>query len=362
MRLPLALTRLALAVTTITTTTHAAPTGTPTPATSPASPASTSHSTPTPTGARSCNGDPSLCSRRYSDVTFIGAHNSYSNGTSLSSDQTLPVETQLRDGIRLLQGQGHRYESLIGDDNDPANPSRIHLCHTSCLLLDGGTLESYLSRVKAWLDNAANRNEVLTLLFTNPEGQNITQWDAAVRSIPGLADVAYIPPHARMRRGDWPTLGDMIESNKRIVFFIDRGADTRRVPYFLDEFSQMYENPYDQTSLPFNCSRDRGTDDDTLYLHNHTKDVAVVGITVPETSALSTVNSANGTDGIVETVRRCQKENRGNVRPTFVLVDFYDQPRESGVFEAARILNGLPARGGGAAEKSMAGARARAGE
>lgn len=28
----------------------------------------------------------------------------------------------------------------------------VHLCHTSCSLLDGGLLSTYLSKVKSWLD------------------------------------------------------------------------------------------------------------------------------------------------------------------------------------------------------------------
>lgn len=48
---------------------------------------------------------------------------------------TLPIVTQqLNDGIRMLQMQAHL------ENND------IHLCHTSCILLDGGTLQDYLSK------------------------------------------------------------------------------------------------------------------------------------------------------------------------------------------------------------------------
>lgn len=52
-----------------------------------------------------CNGDATLCSKLYSNVTFLGAHNSYAVGTSVSDNQHYSVTTQLNNGIRLLQGQ-----------------------------------------------------------------------------------------------------------------------------------------------------------------------------------------------------------------------------------------------------------------
>lgn len=208
-----------------------------------------SSATNTTNTTRSCNGDPSLCSKRYTEVTFIGAHNSYSNGTSISSDQSKSVTDQLNSGIRLLQNQGHYYYSLSTDD---ANPSKIHLCHTSCLLLDGGTVEAYLQQVKTWLD--ANPDEVLTILFTNPDGNSVQMWNQAVEYVTGLKEMAYVPPKKRMRRSDWPTLGEMIDSKKRVVFFMDANADQDQVDYILDEFSQMYENPVSaMSSRIFNC-------------------------------------------------------------------------------------------------------------
>lgn len=98
---------------------------------------------------------------------------------------------------------------------------------------------------------------------------------------------------------------------------------------------------YDQLNLPFNCTRDRGNSNDTLYLHNHTKDVVHLGVSVPDDAMLGVINSALGEYGIVDTVQRCQRESNG-IKATFVLVDFYDNPAQRGVFDAARVLNGLP--------------------
>lgn len=75
-----------------------------------------------------CNGDASLCNRLYSNVTYIGAHNSYSVGTlqgAMSGDnQEQSVTTQLNDGIRLLQIQAHK-------SSNSTSGSGIDLCHSS---------------------------------------------------------------------------------------------------------------------------------------------------------------------------------------------------------------------------------------
>ena len=78
--------------------------------------------------ATACNGDASLCNRLYSNVTYIGAHNSYAVGTiagaSTGKNQEQTVTTQLNDGIRLLQVQAHKSaNSTLG--------SGIDLCHSS---------------------------------------------------------------------------------------------------------------------------------------------------------------------------------------------------------------------------------------
>lgn len=55
-----------------------------------------------PSNTRPCNGHPDYCSRRYSNITQIGAHNSpFSRPGNVASNQELDVETQLEDGIRM---------------------------------------------------------------------------------------------------------------------------------------------------------------------------------------------------------------------------------------------------------------------
>lgn len=45
--------------------------------------------------ATTCNGDASLCTKLYSNVTFVGAHDSYAVGTGSFDNQDKDVTAQL---------------------------------------------------------------------------------------------------------------------------------------------------------------------------------------------------------------------------------------------------------------------------
>ena len=67
-------------------------------------------------------------------------------------------------------------------------------------LFDGGTVQDYLSTVNTWL--RANPNEVLTFIFTNPEGLSLPDvWDPAFQNS-GIADLLYTPPTVPMKQSD----------------------------------------------------------------------------------------------------------------------------------------------------------------
>lgn len=115
----------------------------------------------------------------------------------------------------------------------------------------------YFKIVKQFLDK--NPNEVLTLILTNPErrsipgewkpafdaagsGQSTSFLSQADRFTKGLTPMAYVPPNRSMKASEWPTLGQMIESGKRVVVFLDYGADGSDggvVDFILPEFDMV---------------------------------------------------------------------------------------------------------------------------
>lgn len=151
-----------------------------------------------------CNGHSELCDRRYSNITFIGSHDSAFVGNSLADNQEISVADQLAQGVRFLQAQTHIQNNTI------------ELCHTLCLLEDAGPLAAYLTTVKTFLDN--NPNEVVTLLLTNQDGQSGAAFDAVFQSS-GAKNYAFTPAET-LTLDQWPTLGQMITMGQRLVVFM----------------------------------------------------------------------------------------------------------------------------------------------
>ena len=103
--------------------------------------------------------------------------------------------------------------------------------------------------VKTWLD--ANPNEgnscfflapaepshtrpiVLSLLIVNIDDMPASSY-APVFVAAGLDTLSYAPTTSPIAVSGWPTLGSMIDSGKRLVTFLDNGADLTSVPYLID--------------------------------------------------------------------------------------------------------------------------------
>ena len=158
-----------------------------------------------------CNGYAALCGRKYSEVTFVGNHNSAFVGDLPSQNQIKSVKDQLAGGIRFLQSQTHKF--TIGDLDVMA------MCHTNCALAFGGLVDDFLKTVKTFLEQ--NPREVVTLLLTNPDNAPMSAFDRIYKSI-GLDKLSFVPAGSpsTLAMDQWPTLGDMIATNKRLVTYI----------------------------------------------------------------------------------------------------------------------------------------------
>ncbi|KAJ1711220.1 hypothetical protein COH20_000392 [Aspergillus flavus] len=277
-----------------------------------------------------CNGQSTFCTRKYSNITQLGAHDSPFVGPLPQHNQNLEVTEQLDLGIRFLQGQTHKALD---------NANTIQLCHTSCLLEDAGTLESFLGTVKTWLDS--HPDEVVTLLLTNGDGFPVSRFDEVFTSA-RIKDYAFVPSSSPdvLAVDSWPTLGDLISTGKRLVVFLDYGADTKSVPYILDEFGYFFETPYDVTDASFpNCSIDRpsgASADGRMYIVNHFLDVNVLGVLVPDRIRAPKTNAVSGNGSIGAQSELCRSLYKR--LPNVVLADFVDQGE---VMKAQNALNGV---------------------
>ena len=288
----------------------------------------------------SCNSSPSLCSKAYSSITLLGAHDSpfLRNGNSGSGtggtglqlaeagNQNISSTQQLDLGARLLSAQVHRSDHAL------------HLCHSDCGLLDAGSLSSWLGGIKGWLD--AHPTDVITLLLVNSD--NATPTDLAGEfTTAGIADYGFVPNTP----GVWPTLQEMITANKRLVVFVNAITAFPEAPYLLNEFDYVFENAYNVTTpTGFSCTVDRP---DTLKgqpppqgklgLMNHMlyDNMAAMGLSIqtPNFSAAKTSNAATGSGSLGESASNCAKD--WGRQPWGVLVDFVDMG------DAVKVVDGL---------------------
>jgi hypothetical protein len=108
------------------------------------------------------------------------------------------------------------------------------------ILFDGGLVLDYVKKVKTFLD--ANPYEVFTFIFTNPDRASIPDVWKPIFDEAGITPMAYVPPSRPMKRNDWPTLRNLIDANKRVIIFLDAGADGSAggtVDFILPQFQMV---------------------------------------------------------------------------------------------------------------------------
>jgi len=269
---------------------------------------------------------------------MVVAHNSpFDIPHNAASNQVYGVTQQLDDGIRGLQFETHM----------PNNT--IRLCHTSCTLLDAGTLEAYLVAVVQWLEK--NPYEVITIMMGNDDRVNPEKYVAPFTNS-GILRYLYTPPQDPMPLSTWPTLAEMILTQKRVVVMLDYLANQTAVPWLLDEFSQQWETPFSPTDLDFPCTeqrppgQSRETSENRMYMTNHNLNIEIsissISLLVPAYGLLNQTNSAevSVTGSLQRGVDNCT--TMWNRPPNFLLVDYYNIGNFNGsVFQVAARANNV---------------------
>ena len=282
-------------------------------------------------GGSACNNSPKLCSRKFSEVTYLGAHNSYalrdeSTNDSISGNQYFNATVALDAGLRLLQVQTH--EGPNGG---------IQLCHSSCELLDAGPLQNWLSNINNWMED--NPNDVVTIIIVNGGRATASEFQSAYESA-GIADKMYAPQSSGTGEGsEWPTLQKMIDDNTRLVTFSTNTENDSNAPGILPEFDHVFETHFDVSDLTgFNCTVDRPTrfsdsmaggttalSEGYLSMVNHFAYSGIGDFSVPDVENIKTVNSAGTSqDGnLGKHLQECRDD--WSKRPNFVLIDFWSE-------------------------------------
>jgi hypothetical protein len=306
--------------------------------------------------AEGCNGSKALCGRQLNEIAFAGTHNSFSAADSPGwyiANQLRTIPRQLDDGIRLFLIDPHwgvqldngkvltdfeseqrdrnkvvkalppdvlkAAERLVGHQlgGDRSEGERdVWLCHTVCEL--GATrMSDTLEQMRKFLE--ANPGEVV-ILFIEPY---VKPADLAKR----FKDAGLNRYLAELSRDEpLPTLGELVDSNKRMIVFTEKDADGT-LPWYLDGFSFVQDTPLGATTVnQLSCRRERGDADSPLLMLNHWADVFP-----PRLRANRPFQTKKF---LLQRAHECERKRGMPVN--LIAVDYYDQ---GALVEAVKVLN-----------------------
>jgi hypothetical protein len=254
------------------------------------------------------------------------------------TNNSLSTATHTRLILLAVQSESH----LVNDT--------IYLCHSSCDILNAGTLENYLTTVVTWLK--ANPFEVIAILMVNSNYVDPGNYTAPVQNS-GMINYLYTPPEVPMGLNDWPTLSEMIIKNTRVVMMLDYEANQRAFPWLLDEFGQMWETPFSPTDLSFPCTAQRPPENwagalprsNRMYMANHNLNIDIsigdFSLLTPAYGMLNETNAATDQLGALGAMRKNCTAMWGRP-PNFLLVDYYNFGNFNGsVFQVAADANNV---------------------
>ena len=314
-----------------------------------------------------CNGYAELCGKRIDQVMFPATHNSMSAAEEpgwFLPNQRYGIKRQLDDGIRGLlidthygipRGNGRGFgqvitdlpkegttrqdvvdeigeagvqkaEALVGKlafgSSPPGNP-KPYLCHVLCEL--GATrLDAALGGIDTWMKS--HPDEFLVIFIEDVVSPEET---AAAFERSGLLRYAYTPGRDALP----PTLGELIESDRRLLVMAENDSGGGRFPWYQQGFDLVQETPYTFHSVreiesAQSCRPNRGSAANPLFQINSWIE------TIPRDPDLA--GRIDSREALLHRARLCTKL-RG-LKPNIIAVDFYDHGDVLGV---ANTLNGL---------------------
>ncbi len=246
-----------------------------------------------------CNGSVRLCNRPYDKVAFPATHNSMAAASDpgwFIAEQPVGIIGQLDAGVRVFlidtwYGQQTNRRGVIATSArnhaqarreavdtygpevvasalrvrhalnlQPRGPEIPYLCHGLCEI--GATRwEPVMAKVHDWLE--AHPRQVVTFFIQDVVSPADT---ARVFQRAGLLPMVATPVKGR----PWPTLGQMIDSGKRVVVLMENHGGGRAHPWLLQGFDWVQDTPYtNPTQASLSCARERGEKSSPLLLINY---------------------------------------------------------------------------------------------
>lgn len=257
-----------------------------------------------------CNGLETLCAKRLDEVRFAMTHNAMSSAEEgwVAPNQTHAIPTQLADGIR-----GFMLDTHYTEEGSTA------LCHGFCEL--GSTpLVDGLRIFHDFLEG--HPREVIVFMIQNgiSSADTVEAFEAAELDRYTYAHDPATP---------WPTLGELIARDTRLVVFHE-GGGTEPAWYMDGYASYVWDTDYRATTVDdFGCDLLRGSPSNALFLVNH---FLTAPLPLP-----SLATEANERSVLRDRVTRCESEAGRIVN--WLAVDFYEI---GSLLEVVDELNAAP--------------------
>ena len=245
-----------------------------------------------------CNGDITLCSKTYNEVSYLTTHNAFNSAQDglLFPNQSYNITSQMNDGVRALMIDVY---DLFG------NPTAYH----SMFMLGTIPLIDLFNNIKSFLDN--NPNEVMTIILESYVSANDIE-DIVNQS--GLNNYLYTHNNSL----GWSTLQNMIDNDNRLVIFTDEDDANSSQLWYHYVWDYAVETHYSVNTInDFNCSFNRGDPINDLFILNHFVTDAILGYGLHTESM-----AVNANPFFIGRAMDCYTQT--NKFPNFVTIDFYD--------------------------------------
>lgn len=242
-----------------------------------------------------CNGSAALCERRYDELAYATTHNAFNASEEgfRFANQTHGVSRQLEDGVRglMLDIYDQDGEVLV-----------YHGIYDE--FLGYQRLADVLGEITDFL--ARRPREVVTIIFETYASPEST---LAAFEESGALEYAY----AHTLGDAWPSLGEMVERDERLVVFTDVNGGA--YDWFMPVWDHARETPY-AASAPdeLECTGGRGEAGAALLIFNH--------FLTQVSGSPSLAESVNHDPFLGDRVAECEAALMQ--RANFITVDFYE--------------------------------------
>ncbi len=234
---------------------------------------------------------------KYNEIVFLTTHNAYNsqNDGFLFPNQNHHILRQLTDGVRALMIDVYEQEG------------ELIVCHAT-KALGYKFLHDELKLISNFLEN--NPNEVITIIFECYSTANNIE-KAIVNA--GLKKYLYTNTNTKL----WPTIGEMIETNKRLVVFSDKNDAATNQSWYHYLWKYAVETTFEaKDTTDFSSQFQRGKPINSLFIVNHFLSTFIGTGTPLKAKAI------NSNPYLERRLTKLISETGKNIN--FLTVDFYD--------------------------------------